>query len=249
MVNYDIIFIAIYVKGLGMRRSLCFGMLFGLIISGTANADTLCNTNIKNDMKPGQVKIIDCTNPNYADYCYNDAEFQAIYIDYNEDCDEAEYKCRSGYKCVEDGSYYSCKSGDGNLVCPATYTFKYRCDGLDDELKAACIECTTTKDWTAWDYENKVCGAGMVNQIQQIAKELDELLPKPSRWKNAAGNFNTARLASDSIAGVVLGTVGGVVTSNIIKKNQVKGGFQDIQCTISGQVVSEYGDEFIVGRQ
>lgn len=68
-----------------------------------------------------------------------------------------------------------------------------------------------------------------------------------SHWKTASGNFNGARLASDSIAGVVLGTVGGVVTSNVIKKNQVKGGFESLQCTVGGQLVADFADQFQVG--
>ena len=68
-----------------------------------------------------------------------------------------------------------------------------------------------------------------------------------NKWKNAEGNFNTARLASDSIAGVVLGTAGGIITSKLVKKNQLKKGFEDIQCHIGGQSVADYGDEFTVG--
>lgn len=71
---------------------------------------------------------------------------------------------------------------------------------------------------------------------------------KVSEWKDAEGNFNTARLASDSIAGVVLGTVGGVVTAHLVKKAQVKQGFEDVQCHIGGQSVAGYGDGFVVGR-
>lgn len=67
-------------------------------------------------------------------------------------------------------------------------------------------------------------------------------------WRDSEGNFNTARLASDSIAGVVLGTVGGVVTAHLVKKNQLKKGFEDIQCHIGGQSVADYGDGFVVGR-
>ncbi len=70
---------------------------------------------------------------------------------------------------------------------------------------------------------------------------------KVSKWKNEEGNFNTSRLVSDSVAGVVLGTAGGLITSNVIKKNQVKGGFEDISCTIGGQVVAGWKDEFRVG--
>ncbi len=66
-------------------------------------------------------------------------------------------------------------------------------------------------------------------------------------WKDEDGKFNTARLASDSVAGVVLGTVGGLVTSNVVKKNQVENGFEDIKCVIGGQTVADWGDEFRVG--
>ena len=68
-----------------------------------------------------------------------------------------------------------------------------------------------------------------------------------SVWRTAEGNFNGARLASDSIAGVVLGTAGGLITSHLVKKGQIKNGFEDIQCTIGGQKVADWGDEFTVG--
>ncbi len=70
-----------------------------------------------------------------------------------------------------------------------------------------------------------------------------------SVWKNKDGGFNTSRLASDSIAAVVLGTAGGLITSNVIKKNQISGGFEDIQCTVGGMSVAQWGDEFRVGVQ
>lgn len=70
-----------------------------------------------------------------------------------------------------------------------------------------------------------------------------------SVWKDADGKFNTARLASDSIAGVVLGTAGGLITSSVIKKHQVEDGFEDINCVIGGQSVAGWGDEFSVGVQ
>ena len=70
-----------------------------------------------------------------------------------------------------------------------------------------------------------------------------------SVWKNAQGEFNTARLASDSIAAVVLGTAGGLITSSVMKKNQVEDGFEDLKCVIGGQPVAGWGDEFRVGIQ
>jgi len=70
-----------------------------------------------------------------------------------------------------------------------------------------------------------------------------------SVWKNAEGKFNTVRLASDAAAGVVLGTAGGLISNSIIKKNQIKKGFDDVKCSVGGQIVSDYADEFVVGVQ
>ncbi len=70
---------------------------------------------------------------------------------------------------------------------------------------------------------------------------------KRSAWKTTDGKFNTARLASDSVAGVVLGTAGGLITSHLVKKSQLKKGMEDIKCAIGGQEVASYGDDFTVG--
>lgn len=68
-----------------------------------------------------------------------------------------------------------------------------------------------------------------------------------SVWRNADGKFNTARLASDATAGVILGTAGGLISNKVIKKNQIKKGFEGIGCYVGGQVVADFGDEFTVG--
>lgn len=89
------------------------------------------------------------------------------------------------------------------------------------------------------------------NKISGIISKLDSMQDdfKVTVWKDAEGNFNTARLASDSIAAVVLGTTGGLVTSHVVKKNQVEKGFDALQCTVGGQAVAGWGDEFRVGIQ
>ncbi len=86
-------------------------------------------------------------------------------------------------------------------------------------------------------------------KITSTIKILDDISGRfeLSVWKDEDGNFNTARLVSDSVAGVVLGTAGGLITSNVVKKNQVESGFEDIKCTIGGQVVADWGDQFRVG--
>ena len=83
--------------------------------------------------------------------------------------------------------------------------------------------------------------------ITKLTKTREDMSHNASVWKSADGSFNTTRLASDSIAGVVLGTTGALVTSHIVKKNQLKSGFEGISCTIGGQEVATYGDEFTVG--
>ena len=100
-------------------------------------------------------------------------------------------------------------------------------------------------------------------EVQKIESEINKILglyakinmdyssffnADRSVWKNEDGEFNTARLLSDSIAGVVLGTAGGLVTANVVKKNQLAEGFEDLRCTVGGQTVADWGDEFSVGR-
>ena len=87
--------------------------------------------------------------------------------------------------------------------------------------------------------------------IEKTASEINKILSesKVSVWKTENGDFNTTRLVSDSVAGVVLGTAGGFITSTIIKKNQERNGFEDIKCTIGNQVVADWDDEFTVGTK
>ena len=115
-----------------------------------------------------------------------------------------------------------------------------------------------------WNIEQELCvksekliNQENANQITAKVSELDANITKGldgwqktlSVWKTEEGKFNTARLASDSIAGVVLGTAGGLITSKVVKKNQVKSGFEDIECTVGGQKVADWHDEFTVGVQ
>ncbi len=87
-----------------------------------------------------------------------------------------------------------------------------------------------------------------INSAQSTLKGFFDYAKKnASVWRTSEGNFNGARLASDITAGVVLGTVGGVVSGVVIKKNQVKKGFEALHCTVGGQKVAEWGDEFSVG--
>ncbi len=106
-------------------------------------------------------------------------------------------------------------------------------------------------------------GASLYNNIYMVITnniELNNAKTKLSEFfaatdssksglKTADGKFNTVRLASDISAGVVLGTVGGVVSGVVIKKKQVEKGFEALHCTVGGQKIADWGDTFEVGLQ
>ena len=142
----------------------------------------------------------------------------------------AEFKCNNGNPSIN-------LSEQKNPIGRAECTITGYCDSDNNY-----------GDYTG-GYSTTTTTLNIDNITTKLDKILDEHFTKSSVWKNDEGKFNTARLASDSIAGVVLGTVGGIVTSKIIKKNQIKNGFQDLKCTIGGQAVATYGDEFTVGLQ
>ena len=141
------------------------------------------------------------------------------------DCDSL---FRSGLNVEWSANDQKCVCTDSNKYLTPSNTCEYTpayLAGQDAERKESRV---------------KIIAAGKV--LNGIAETFDV-----SVWKNSDGGFNTARLASDGIAGVTLGTIGGLITSNIIKKNQVKSGFEDMKCAIGGQVVADWGDEFDVG--
>ena len=116
-----------------------------------------------------------------------------------------------------------------------------KCQNANQEINAERTKCEMSANFTVTQDVN--------NAYRQLTAIHDKFRADVSVWKDAEGKFNTARLASDSIAGVVLGTAGGLITSNVVKKNQVENGFEDIKCTIGGQNVAQWGDEFRVGIQ
>ena len=116
-----------------------------------------------------------------------------------------------------------------------------KCINNNQEINAERTKCVMSTSFAATQTVNSA--------YSQLTAIHNKFRDEVSVWKDAEGKFNTARLASDSIAGVVLGTAGGLITSSVVKKNQVEDGFEDIKCTIGGQNVAEWGDQFRVGIQ
>lgn len=136
-----------------------------------------------------------------------------------------------------------------NSVTGAKWSdYNDKCVCVDDDMEidstgTKCVEKGAVKQEREQQARAAIISAGGV---------LDSIVAgfgKANVWKNAQGEFNTARLASDSIAAVVLGTAGGLITSSVMKKHQVEDGFEDLKCVIGGQPVAGWGDEFRVGIQ
>ena len=134
------------------------------------------------------------------------------------------------------------RSGDGGTVVTPPNGFVRLMD-INVTRNITTTATVTIQGKTADESRARI--KNLVANLRAAADSLGD----GSVWKNKEGGFNSARLVSDSVAGVVLGTAGGLITSHVIKKNQIKGGFEDISCTVGGQVVAGYADDFVVGVQ
>lgn len=161
-----------------------------------------------------------------------------------------------------------------DITCPDGKTF-YKNEPLTEEQYKA-LSCKDFNNLMKTATNNKITTIDLVKNIQAEVAAYKELLQtickdhlkkavdvdaakktlksffanakeNASVWKTESGNFNGTRLASDLTAGVVLGTVGGVVSANVIKKNQIKKGYEVLHCTIGGQTVADWGDTFNTG--
>lgn len=161
-----------------------------------------------------------------------------------------ECKCRDQHKEYVGGQCQTKEEIEKcNYIVGAEWSVllnKCVCTNENMEINANGTQCVE-KESVKHDREQKA----IVDKIIAAGGVLDSMVAsfEANVWKNAQGEFNTARLASDSIAGVVLGTAGGLITSSVMKKHQVEDGFEDLKCVIGGQPVAGWGDEFRVGIQ
>ena len=161
--------------------------------------------------------------------------------------DNGECKCRDirkdfvGGECTEKADIQKCNMIEGaewsdslgECVCKDSEKMEF------NKNKTACVE--------KGELVKKRDAEALIARVKETHQKLQKL--ERNVWKDDKGNFNTARLVSDSVAGVVLGTAGGLITSSVVKKNQVENGFEDLKCTVGGQIVADWGDQFRVGIQ
>lgn len=199
-----------------------------------------CKNGFERDNVTNECKITDLTERK------NECEGEAA-SDSGAYWDNGECKCRDirkdfvGGKCTEKADIQKCNKIEGaewsdslgKCVCKNPEKMDF------NENKTACVE--------KGELVKKREAEALIARVKETHQELQKL--ERNKWKDAEGNFNTARLVSDSVAGVVLGTAGGLITSSVVKKNQVENGFEDLKCTVGGQIVADWGDQFRVGIQ
>lgn len=117
-------------------------------------------------------------------------------------------------------------------------------DDFERKLKAL-LEALPPGLGTLKDFENELKDVKLQLKVARVQAIYAGLSTGGSVWKNKEGKFNAYRLMADSTGAVVLGTAGALLSSHLIKKAQVKEGFEDLQCTIGGQLVANWGDEFL----
>jgi len=127
--------------------------------------------------------------------------------------------------------------------------------------KTGKCDCIGNDKGKVWDKAEHICkdekdvksnqtGANNTDTVNQAVKNVASFFENVENnktvWRTAEGKFNTARLASDAIAGTVLGTVGGVVSAKVIKKKQLEKGYDVLNCSVGGQKMADWGDTFNV---
>lgn len=179
---------------------------------------------------------------------YSNNYLRAVYmfVIYNGDvCDDATIKALDALSAKVTDTDIKSKLDAAKQICNSNSKDQMLLRSQRQQIMGA-ISVALQKYPDAWkDVPADLSATILANGIIAVR---DSLAGGASVWKTAnTGEFNYARLASDSIAGVVLGTAGGIITSNVVKKNQIKSGFDDVMCTVGGQSVANWGDEFRVG--
>ncbi|MCL1892297.1 MAG: hypothetical protein FWF97_03360 [Alphaproteobacteria bacterium] len=184
---------------------------------------------------PNQAAMEACNKVGPAVATWDAAAKTCNCVDKNFDWNGSACVKKPGVQAEEDAQ--KCRDGGGEWD---TTNKKCDCSKKGKGYEWNGSKCELTQDAVVADLTTSIS-----NTFDNLNNTMDSF--GRSQWKNAEGKFNTARLISDSVAGAALGTVGGLVTHTIIKKNQLKKGFDGIHCSVDGETVADFGDEFRVG--
>ena len=195
------------------------------------------------DCSDGIVTINGETSPRD---CARDAEGGVnVVADNNVQCnaiavERVEHATAGDWRSYANGTYACKGSGDNYVRCKCHITaceddYEAAADGSSCQPKE---EPQPEQDITQQSEDPKSISI-LAGRLAKVENQFGL-----SKWRTADGEFNKARLASDLTAGVVLGTTGALVTASVVKKKQVKEGFESLECTIGGQHVGDWGDTF-----
>ena len=175
--------------------------------------------------------------------------------------ENGECKCKNGFELVVINNEGTCPDPDKEQMdlCKKAGASVARWDAVAKEC--VCLD-SPAKEWkydrceeTAASIEarNKAAAAQCASEIKSLTAQIESssLAIKSIRGplvlqlsEAAKADYTKKRVISDTVAGAVLGTGGGFLVHNIVKKKQVEKGFDSISCKIDGTIVGGWGDQF-----
>lgn len=245
----DVVYVCPNVRGTSEDLDVKFeAVLDGVVEKGTKKSSDTCINQTKKWLKDNAATVVEkcneklsCTNisEDFIKQTVDEATNSNGKLEYSVTISKEEldkWGCQAGENggnVQKDGSQEANSSETG---APALEASEDEEDDSDSTSQEEAVPAPEALD------EDEVKGAR--DRINAFMKMVDS---DRSVWKNTDGSFNATRLASDLTAGVVLGTVGGVVSGVLIKKSQVDKGFDALNCSVGGQKIADWGDEFRVG--
>lgn len=171
----------------------------------------------------------------------------AVYNQTVDDC--VPTSCKNGYRLDGEGESAKCVANTDN-ECERGVTGYVMFEGV-------CMPIAQMQQIQSQRAEQQAAQQA-AQELQNLQSRIDRYAEtimdiedahaddKVSVWKNADGKFNTSRLLSDSIAGIALGTVGGLVVNKVVKDKHVETGFEEIGCAIDDERIADFDDVFVI---
>lgn len=171
----------------------------------------------------------------------------AVYNQTVDDC--VPTSCKNGYRLDGEGESAKCVANTDN-ECERGVTGYVMFEGV-------CMPIAQMQQIQSQRAEQQVAQQA-AQELQNLRSRIDGYAKtildieiahaddKVAVWKNADGKFNTSRLLSDSIAGIALGTVGGLVVNKVVKDKHVETGFEEIGCAIDDERIADFDDVFVI---
>ena len=214
-----------------------------LNIIDETKTDLQCVSNMVSTVSDDAAVIVACSNAALD-------RLNATAAVYNQTVDDCvPTSCKNGYRLDGEGESAKCVANTDN-ECERGVTGYVMFEGV-------CMPIVQMQQIQSQRAEQQAAQQS-AQELQNLQSRIDRYAEtimdiedahaddKVSAWKNAEGKFNTSRLLSDSIAGIALGTVGGLVVNKVVKDKHVDTGFEEIGCAIDDDRVADFDDVFVI---